>query len=400
MPFASFPLSQREDGRRGWSQSLIGLMIAIVLAGVPVVLPGCTAKQHVATGVIGGNTLTTTVDSELAAHFLGPQATLPSDIKDLIHTIVSRYDAKPLDRGRLRELAAETSVDFAAIYFCRRVLAQSDNQRLQQAFQHELHQFRAGTPRSSDFDANQASYRILFVPGFHYRSHRHTGADLAAPRAYLHQFGFDTALIETLEDGTVEENAEIIAKTIREEVTAGRPIIVVSTSKGGPETALALGRFLDEKELYKVKAWVSVGGILRGTYLADHATTWWKWWLVKLVFLANGIDSRSLPGLTVRANWDRFASLTLPKHLYMLQYIAVPLSGQVSQDVMDRYRELSAYGPNDGLTLLADELVPNGHVILEPGLDHFYRDQDIRIKALALAILVMREVRMPEPTER
>jgi hypothetical protein len=44
------------------------------------------------------------------------------------------------------------------------------------------------------------------------------------------------------------------------------------------------------------------------------------------------------------------------------------------------------------MTLLADELVPGSHVILEPGLDHFYRDPDINLKALALASLVMREI--------
>jgi hypothetical protein len=204
--------------------------------------------------------------------------------------------------------------------------------------------------------------------------------------------GFDTALIETEEDGTVEDNAEIIAEAIRQEMARDRQIIVVSTSKGGPETALALGHFIEEKESRRVKAWVSIGGLLRGTYLADHATTWWKWWLVKLVFWANGVDVRSLPTLTVQANRDRFTSLTFPKHLYMLQYVGTPLSGQVSPDVLDRYRELSVYGPNDGMTLLADELVPGSHVILEPGLDHFYRDPDINLKALALASLVMREI--------
>jgi hypothetical protein len=372
----------------------MSLGVPIVLIGVLVGSARCSTKPPVATGMIGEHRVTTTVDSELAAHYLRDPDALSSPAEAVIPRIISKYDVRPLDWKTLRELADDTSVDFAAMYFCRRVLAQGDNHRLQQAFQQEIQRWRASASSSYHIDdPSQSSYRILFVPGFHYRSHLHTGADFAGPRAYLNRFGFDTALIETLEDGTIEENAEIVANTIRREAATGRPLIVVSTSKGGLETALALGHFLEEKERHRVKAWVSIGGLLRGTYLADHATTWWKWWLVKLVFWANGIDAQSLPGLTVRANHDRFASLTLPKHLYTLHYIAVPLSGQVSRDVIDQYRELSPYGHNDGLTLLADELVSGGHVILELGLDHFYRDRDIHLKAVALARLVLREIR-------
>ena len=385
------PISQYEDAPRGWSPSLASIVFSIFLVAVLVGSFSLSAAQHVAVGIIGEQTVTTTVDSELAGHYLGTRAAPPPVASQLIDKIVSRYDAKPLDRATFHELTTETSVDFATIYFSRRVLAKSDSLYLQQRFLEELQRWRASAPHPPPIEVSHASYRILFVPGFHYKSDRHTGADFAGPRTYLNQFGFDTALIETQEDGTVEENAEIVAENIRREVSAGRSLIVVSTSKGGVETALALGRLLDDKELERVKAWVSIGGLLRGTYLADHATVWWKRWFVGLAFWVSGIDDRSLPGLTVQASRERFASLTFPKHLYMLQYVAVPLSGQVSRDVMDRYRELSAFGPNDGLTLLADELVPGGHVILEPGLDHFYRDRDVNLKALALATVVMRE---------
>lgn len=134
MTFAPSPKSQPEDAQRGWSQSMIGPVILIFLVAVPMWMPGCTARQHVATGMIGEQILMTTVDSKQAAQYLGFPATLPAAAKNQIETVVSRYDAKPLDRSTLRELARETSVDFAAIYFCRRILAQDDNQRLQQAF--------------------------------------------------------------------------------------------------------------------------------------------------------------------------------------------------------------------------------------------------------------------------
>ena len=399
MTFVPSPISQSEDVSTGWLPSLPSIISSIFLVAVLVGLFVLSEAQHLAVGIIGGQTVTTTVDSELAGHYLGTRAAPRSAASELIETIVSRYDEKPLNHSTLQQLATETSLDFATIYFSRRVLSQSDNSRLQQRFLQELRRWRVSVLQPTPIEISHASYRILFVPGFHYRSDPHTGADFDGPRTYLNRFGFDTALIETQEDGTVEENAEIVANDIRRESSTGRSLIVVSTSKGGVEAAVALGRLLDDKELESVKAWVSIGGLLRGTYLADHAIVWWKRWFVGLAFWVSGIDDRSLPGLTVQTSRKRFASLTFPKQLYMLQYVAVPLSGQVSRDVMDRYRELSAFGPNDGLTLLADELLPGGHVILEPGLDHFYRDRDINLKALALAIVVMRETAEKERRE-
>lgn len=399
MNFVSLPISRSQNVPTGWWPSLAGIISSTLLVAVLVGLVDHGEAQHLAVGTIGGQTVTTTVDSELAGHYLGTCAATPSAASEFIETIVSRYDAKPLDHITLQQLSAETSLDFATSYFSRRVLSRSDNSHLQQKFRQELQRWRVSVLEPSPIEIGHASYRILFVPGFHYRSDPHTGADFDGPRTYLNRFGFDTALIETQEDGTVEENAETVANHIRREGSTGRSLIVVSTSKGGVEAAVALGRLLDDTELGTVKAWVSIGGLLRGTYLADHATVWWKRWFVGLAFWVSGIDDRSLPGLTVQTSRNRFASLTFPKQLYMLQYIAVPLSGQVSRDVMDRYRELSAFGPNDGLTLLADELVPGGHVILEPGLDHFYRDRDINLKALALAIVVMRETAVKERRE-
>ena len=55
----------------------------------------------------------------------------------------------------------------------------------------------------------------------------------------------------------------------------------------------------------------------------------------------------------------------------------------------DRYEALRSAGPNDGLTLLPDELVPGGAVITDIGLDHYYRDPEVELKSLALAYAVL-----------
>src|SRR5258708_34838883 len=96
--------------------------------------------------------------------------------------------------------------------------------------------------------------------------------------------------------------------------------------------------------------------------------------------------------MTTTASRKRIKEITLPCDIFVLQFVGAPLSGDVANDVRRRYIELRKNGPNDGLTLLADELVPHGVTIIEPGLDHFYRDPDVDLKPLALANIVAEEV--------
>jgi hypothetical protein len=56
-----------------------------------------------------------------------------------------------------------------------------------------------------------------------------------------------------------------------------------------------------------------------------------------------------------------------------------------SQKVTDRSEN---GGPNDGLTLLGDELLPNGIAEIQPGIDDFYAAPDIEVKSVALANVV------------
>jgi len=83
------------------------------------------------------------------------------------------------------------------------------------------------------------------------------------------------------------------------------------------------------------------------------------------------------------------AELRLPRGLLVVNYIGAPRAAEVSARGQDDYAALVAWGPNDGLTLLADALVPQGITVVEPGLDHFFAapDLDRRIAALAQAVM-------------
>jgi hypothetical protein len=86
-------------------------------------------------------------------------------------------------------------------------------------------------------------YKILFIPGFHYLSDPTSGADFSNQRRLMRELGLNVQLAATEEDGTIEENAEIIGRIVRSESKTHSKLILVSTSKAGPETALAWGEY-------------------------------------------------------------------------------------------------------------------------------------------------------------
>lgn len=357
-----------------------------------------TQRGIPAAGTVAESRVVTTVDTQLAKSYLetsfaeGPRY----DQIKVVRALLAKYDQRAMSRELLRGLTHETSVDFATLYFIRRTLMDQWNVQWQSRFAALVRELRARPSLSLRKDLEESlelsRFRFLFVPGFQYRTNPSSGADFAGPRTYLLSCGFDTRLVEVEEDGTIEQNAAIIAATVRKETSDGKRLVIVSASIGGPETALALGKLLSVDDLRPVAAWISVGGLLGGTVLADQAERWPMSWLAKLAFLSQGIDTRALPGITTVSSRRRMAELRFQKSLLVLDYVGAPLSGQVAADVKGRWKTLARFGPNDGLTLLADEVLNSGHVVFEIGQDHYYRDPEIDLKALALACLVLEQL--------
>ena len=365
-----------------------------------VLLSACAPYQRIpVNGYLANKPVSTTVDSQLAAEYLqelsSGNVTRPRLASSIVD-IQQRFGRLPLTSSILRELSKQTSPDFATLFFIKKSLADRANAEFQTRYVKEVTRIKTniGRGRWTALAPNGfRDYKFLFVPGFHYVTDPGSGAAFTYQRDWMRKLGYNVELIRTSEDGTIQENANLIAQAVRQESKPDAKLILVSTSKGGPETVLALGKILRPAETAAVKGWISVGGLIRGTLLADWATEWPQSWFVRAIFSQQGIDSRSLPGLTASASGKRFDVIAVPRHILIVEYIAAPLSGDIANDVKARYRLLRKYGPNDGLTLLGDELLAGGITIIEPGLDHFYRDPDINEKSLALANIVVDQLR-------
>jgi hypothetical protein len=235
---------------------------------------------------------------------------------------------------------------------------------------------------------------LLFIPGWPYKTFPKTGADFAKPRAFFSSIDFPAELIETDENGSIEDNAAFIAEEVVRYSSLGREIILVGASKSCPEGVLALGELLKPEQTQRVKAVINIGGILQGTKLADFALSFPLSWFIKPFFYLKRWDTKGLQSMTTERRRERFLRLNIPSHILVVNYIGAPLSGQVTREARNNYLTLREFGPNDGLTLLTDASVPGGLTIVEPGLDHYFLHPDMDLKAAALALTVIDRIEL------
>ena len=355
---------------------------------------GCASiAKYPVQGTLADQAITTTIDSELSKyyleHYLRNDRINPAYDQE-IDRALAIWNQRPLDSDSLRALTQDFSPDFATLYFVSRIYQDPRNRKTQDAFHAHVATLRAKGPSEIFRIAKRsAPYLIVFVPGYAYKKDPTTGADFAQQRRLMTEAGFRNVLIETDELATVDKNAQIVASEILRLNEEHRRIILVSTSKGGTEVALAIGKLLPPERLEGVKAWISIGGLLRGTPSADQALQWPKSWLVRAAFFFTGHRGEVIEDLSTKKRREVFAQLEFPEHIVTLQYVGVPLSGQIAEYVQGRYDDLKNLGPNDGLTLLGDELVEGGIVITDIGLDHYYLDPEIDLKTFALASVVL-----------
>lgn len=350
-------------------------------------LTSCSYAPRVpAAGDLFGQHVRTTVDSEVARYYL--ENYLQGE--DENHALSGRIDAlhreyvrSPPSREDLSALSRVFSVDFAALFLAHRLLTDECNRALNQSFASYL-QFEAGVNPGI-----VSSYVVLFVPGWDYARNGHvTGADFAKPRELVSRFGLENHLVELPPTGSVERNATVLASEIARRSRSGKKIILASASSAGPAVQLVLGEMLSERDQHSVKAWLNLGGILQGSPLVDYLEA--RPWLFSPIVWLKGWEKEAIRSMSTSRSRSRFARLDMGSGILVVNYLGIPLSGQLSRFSRDNYPILSSDGPNDGLTLLADAIAPNSLTIVAVGSDHFFaEDPQIDEKTVALMKLML-----------
>jgi hypothetical protein len=370
-----------------------------VLLGVGACAP---LARYDTAGDLAGQHVETQVDTRAAAYYLAsylPGTHDDAELSERISATLRDNDPTPQDRDGLAQLTREQSTDLATMHFVARVYQDAANRRLQDSYHDYLARI-TNSPQGLAGTGEQdfTGYKLVFVPGYAYRNNPTNGADFRRQRELLTSLGFEPVLVETEELGTVEINAGIVSTELAALAARYDRLIVISASKGGPEVAMALSALQGEPALGRIKAWISVGGLLRGSPYADRFLSGIKRWAARFVLKRRGQPLDIMDNLSTVVRRPAFEQLSLPSGLLVMHYVAAPLSGHVAEETRGRYRVLRRLGPNDGLTLLADELTANGLVVTEVGFDHYFRAPDIDLRTVALTYAVLDELQQRELT--
>src|SRR5258708_30113905 len=164
---------------------LIGIGV-LAVAALPA--PGAPYLRLPVKGYLAGEQISTTVDSALAKYYLenSPSSSAAnSELDQRIADIEQRFGRRPLDWLTLGEISAETSPDFATLFFINQSLSDGRNAKLQKAYRQELNRINIGIRHASRAVAARKKiqqYDLIFIQGFNYLCDRSTGADFYTQR--------------------------------------------------------------------------------------------------------------------------------------------------------------------------------------------------------------------------
>jgi hypothetical protein len=212
--------------------------------------------------------------------------------------------------------------------------------------------------------------KLLIVPALFYKERPEFGGDGRALAAIAEHCGFTVALAPLHSRGSIKENAQLIWQTIEQEESAN--LWLASLSKGSSEVRLALQSHPQHPALAKVRGWINVSGLVRGTPLAERYRLG-----MKAFFLLAGVDSRTADELHPRHFYWQ-TPFYPPPHLHVINLIGVPLRHHIRQrNMLWRYTRLARFGPNDGMAPLHDLLVEPGLLYPVWGADHFFQTPQV-----------------------
>ncbi|MFK7873985.1 MAG: hypothetical protein AB8C84_12605 [Oligoflexales bacterium] len=353
--------------------------------------PSCntpSSPQYFAQGNIAHEMISSQVDSPLASYFIEKYLKNDHSNKEFDEKISSfiRYAQNgDLTNQKLKRISEQGSLDLSAMIFAH--IHTQKNPKIKQSL---LQNYQAVKENKIHLHLTSKNYKVILIPGLFYQSKPQAKGDLRDVKSILEKSGFEVKRAPILDTGTVEENSKIVAEFIQKESYHHKKIILISASKGGPETAYALGSLMPIEATKKVAIWLSIGGALRGSPLANQWLSWPHRWLASTIGYFSGFSLQMLESLSIEQSTMRMNQISIPSHIRTFQLVGVPLSGTVIKEVQSGYKKLKKYGPNDGIVLLQDQIIPGSSVIIAMGLDHWYRDPDLKRKVIAFIATVTR----------
>ena len=352
-----------------------------------------------AQGKVAGQEVDTTVDSDLAKYYLEDYWSGKNqqvELDQIINQVEAEYQESLPDRESLMNLANKYSVDFATLFLTKQLLNIPQNGKIHSCFLAAFKQAKEDVQSGKIPQIPHiTSFVFLIVPAWDYvKTGAELGTDFLDTRKMLDQFGAENHLLEIDPIGSVEKNAKIVASEIlRFSRESKKAIIIVSASSSGPSVAHALGEILESCQLSQVKGWLNVTGILQGAVFLDFFLKRPMRWLFHFILKIKKWDLVTVESFSAAVRRQCFQNVCIPENIFILNYLSIPLSGNISNFARLNYKLIRKQGPNDGSALILDAIAPNGVSVVSFGTDHFINfDPEISLKVVAIVQTVVKHL--------
>lgn len=303
----------------------------------------------------------------MSLHWIFSRPTLPRRAIDEVRLLaaaserLARQPAADLDHERLLRLTESEGIDAATAVVYEWIRSRPANRAFASkvdAIRHrrEFERFQGGT--------------VVVVPASFYREFPSLGADGALLMEVGSALGLRSLRVDVPSRATVDEGAVSLLRTLR--TTLSRPVVVASLSKGGADVRVALER--DPEAFANVEAWIQVGGLLRGSPLADDLLggTSLKRICGRAALGLIRAPSALVSGLRWHAD-PLGTDIRVPSRLRVFNVVGCPIRSHLLGNVAARWEFLARFGPNDGTSLVLDSICPGGVTYPIWGSDHYFR---------------------------
>ena len=272
-----------------------------------------------------------------------------------------------LNREVLQKITKDSlDVDKATALFYHRVTEEPLNKSFLSYIEKKEMEYIEKIPNYSE-----EKVLLAVVPGMFYKDNPNVGADGKVLRNIAKEIGLLEELIQIDQTGTLEQNAETICNFIKNE-NKSKGIILASVSKGSSDIKAAFKKCGSETYFQKVQAWYNIGGLNKGSKGIKVVTDdFWKNMEGRLYFWWHGYNWQGFLDMSSE-NKILQEPMQKPQHLLLVNVIGTPFFRHVSERAKPYYIILIQYGPNDGITLLADSYVSGSVTYCAFRNDHYF----------------------------
>lgn len=361
-----------------------GILVGICLF-LSMVMCGCGGvPKHPVSGHFGPFPIQSTVDAPIAKRYL--EAKLSTEEQTQLSALKQQFENQLPTVAELNRISEQYSVDFASVFFAEQVLKVTKNVAV-----HRIYFQYLSEGENAISDLMRKEYVVLLVPGYdHIATGAETGANLKQAREILAKVKVKTLFAELNPVGSVEENASIIAKLIREHTTAHQKVVISGASSGGAAIHYAIGSLLTEGEAQRVKGWINLAGLMNGSRMVDWFNSSWRFPFFRMGLWFTRWNATSIVSMSTQNSQNRLKHSHLLEHLVVLNFMGLSLSGSITDSEFSQYDFMRDWGPNDGFSLLPEIILPHTLTVVAPESDHFFgEDPLIHLKALALLATVV-----------